>query len=294
MKLAKERLGFIGLGAMGLPMAKNLVNHGYELHITANRNREPVEQLARAGATEHDSIRDVVSNCDVLITILPTDREMESVLLSQQTLDALRPGMLLIEMTSGTPAMMKRVADAYASKGVRVLDGPVSGGTVGAEQGTLTVMVGGDEATLEAAKPFLTPMAKNILPVGGVGAGKAIKAINQMMAAVHMAVLTEAAALAEKLDIDPDALKTVIGSSSGSSWMLMNRLDMLVNRNFQPGFKLALMRKDVEIAVSEAGELNLPIAEAALSLYRETEKTYGEYDFSAVGKALLSKPVETE
>jgi 3-hydroxyisobutyrate dehydrogenase-like beta-hydroxyacid dehydrogenase len=286
--LALKRVGFIGLGAMGFPMAQNLIKRGYELHISANRNRGPVERLTQAGAVEHASITDVAQSSDVLITILPTDKEMEAVLLSQETLEALKPGTMLIEMTSGSPAMMKRIGEAYRLKGVLVLDGPVSGGTVGAEQGTLTVMAGGDVDALEQARPILDVMAKNIFHVGAIGAGKAIKAINQMMAGIHMIALTEAAALAEKLEIDSNVLKSVIGSSSGSSWMLMNKLDGVTNRNFIPGFKLSLMRKDIQIAASEATGLDLALTEKALALFQKSESQYGDQDFSAVGKSLLS------
>jgi 3-hydroxyisobutyrate dehydrogenase-like beta-hydroxyacid dehydrogenase len=286
--LALKRVGFIGLGAMGFPMAQNLIRHGYELHISANRNREPVERLTQAGAVEHSSIIDVITSCDVLITILPTDKEMEAVLLTKEALNALTPGTMLIEMTSGSPALMKKIGDTYKEKGVLVLDGPVSGGTVGAEQGTLTVMAGGEAEALEQARPILDAMSKNIFHVGAIGAGKAMKAINQMMAGIHMIALTEAAALAEKLEIDSEVLKSVIGSSSGSSWMLMNKLDGLTKRNFNPGFKLSLMKKDIQIAASEAAGLELALTEKALALFQRSESQYGDQDFSAVGKSLLS------
>ncbi|MCF2937149.1 NAD(P)-dependent oxidoreductase [Paenibacillus alkaliterrae] len=286
--VASKRIGFIGLGAMGLPMAQNLIKNGFELHITANRNRIPVDLLAGAGATEHSSVGEVVSHCDVLITILPTDREMESVLLSDEVLSSVKPGMILIEMTSGSPAMMKKVGAVYSAKGAQVLDGPVSGGTIGAEQGTLTVMAGGETRVLEQVLPILEAMAKNIYPVGAIGAGKAIKAINQMLAGIHMVASAEAAALAEKLGVDSSVLKQVIGSSSGASWMFMNKLDSLTNRNFNPGFKLSLMKKDVQIAVNEAADLELPLAQAALEMYKSAERDSGDLDFSAIGKSILS------
>lgn len=286
--VASKRIGFIGLGAMGLPMAQNLIKKDFELHILANRNRIPVELLVQAGATEHSSVGEVFSHCDVIITILPTDKEMENVLLSEQALSSLKPGMVLIEMTSGSPAMMKKIGEIYSAKGVQVLDGPVSGGTIGAEQGTLTVMAGGETAVLEQTLPTLEAMAKNIYPVGAIGAGKAIKAINQMLAGTHMIAAAEAAALAEKLGVDSSVLKQVIGSSSGASWMFMNKLDSITNRNFNPGFKLSLMKKDVQIAVNEAEDLELPLARAALEMYKRAEREKGDMDFSAIGKSILS------
>ncbi|MBU9711183.1 NAD(P)-dependent oxidoreductase [Evansella tamaricis] len=282
-----KRVGFIGLGAMGLPMAKNLLKAGYELHISAHRNREPVKELKQGGATEHTSLGELAAKSEILISILPTDKEMDSVLLSEDILSHLSTKSILIEMTSGSPAMMKKVARAYEEKGIRVLDGPVSGGTAGAEQGTLTVMTGGRSEVLEDVRPVLNAMAKQIYLVGEIGAGKAIKAINQMLAAMHMVASAEAVALAEKLEIDKEMVKKVIGNSSGASWMLMNKIDSLSERNFTPGFKLALMKKDVQIANDEAGEMPLPFAANTLELFKDAEKEMGDLDFSAIGKNIL-------
>jgi len=282
-----KRIGFIGLGAMGLPMAKNLQKNGYELHVTAHSNRKPVEELTAGGAIEHKTVADIVANCDVLISILPTDKEMESVLLAEEVLKELTSDKKLIEMTSGSPAMMKKLYDVYHEIGVPVLDAPVSGGTAGAENGTLTVMVGGEETVLKESRELIMAMAAKIYLVGAIGAGKAIKAINQMLASIHMIASAEAVALAEELEIDKEQLRNVIGSSSGASWMLNAKLDSLTDRNFEPGFKLKLMKKDVKIAVDEAGNLNLPLVTAALELYEEAEQEFGDLDFSAVGKKSL-------
>lgn len=286
--MGSKHIGFIGLGAMGLPMARNLLKNGFELHVAAHRNREPIEALKKEGAIEHSSISGIISNCEVLISILPEDKEMQEVLLSTQVLDGLSSDCVLIEMTSGSPGMMKKVYAAYDEKGIRVLDAPVSGGTIGAEKGTLTVMAGGDAEVLEESRSVLEAMARNIYWVGPVGTGKAIKAINQMLAGIHMIASAEAVALAEKLDIDMEMLKQVIGNSSGTSWMLMNKLDNLSERNFTPGFKHRLMKKDVQIAVDEGADLALPLASLALQLYKMSEKEFGEQDFSAISKYILS------
>ncbi|GGF90689.1 NAD(P)-dependent oxidoreductase [Paenibacillus abyssi] len=286
--MSDRTIGFLGLGAMGLPMARNLLEKGFELHIAAHRNREPVEELKQAGAIEHESPAEVAQSCGVLISILPADKEMAEVLLDEKVLDGLGRESVLIEMTSGSPDMMKRIASAYEERGIRVLDAPVSGGTAGAEKGTLTVMAGGQEKVLDTVRPVLESMAKNIFLVGPVGSGKAIKAINQMLAAIHMAAAGEALALARKLEVPVEILKEVIGKSSGASWMLMNKLDGLVKGNFTPGFKHHLMTKDVQIAVDESAELELPLAGLALKLYRDTESEAGELDFSAVAAKLLT------
>jgi 3-hydroxyisobutyrate dehydrogenase len=285
--LEKQNIGFIGLGAMGLPMALNLLKHGYHVHMKAHANRTPVETLKAAGAIEHPSLSEVVRHSEVLIGVLPEDRQMQEVWLSSEVLDHLQRVRFVIEMTSGTPAMMKKIAQVYIDKGVGVLDAPVSGGTVGAEAGTLTVMAGGSEQVLEEAQPILSAMAKNVYRVGDVGAGKAIKAINQMLAGIHMIAAAEAAALSEKLGIGTDVLKQVIGNSSGASWMLLNKMDSLENRAFDPGFKLKLMSKDVRIALYEGKDLHLPLAALAGQLYQDGEKEYGELDFAAIGTTIL-------
>jgi 3-hydroxyisobutyrate dehydrogenase-like beta-hydroxyacid dehydrogenase len=282
-------VGFIGLGAMGMPMAKNLLKKGFELHVAAHRNRVPVEELTKAGAIEHTSIREIVANSQVLISILPADAEMEGVLLSEDVLGRFTSEQILIEMTSGSPEMMKKVNTAFHEKGARVLDAPVSGGTIGAENGTLTVMAGGEAELLEECRPVLNAMAENIYLVGAIGAGKAIKAINQMLAGIHMAATAEAVVLAEKLEIDKEVVKQVVGKSSGASWMLLNKFDTLFERNFAPGFKLNLMKKDIQIAVNEGAEKELPLASFVLELFEKESKENGELDFAAIGKKLLSQ-----
>jgi len=280
-------IGFIGLGAMGLPMAKNLLKNGFELHVAAHRNRAPVEELKKAGAIEEPSIADIVSSCQVVISILPADQEMEAVLLSHDVLEQFTSDKVLIEMTSGSPDMMKMVNNTLQERGTRVLDAPVSGGTMGAANGTLTIMAGGDAELLEECRPVLDAMAENVYLVGAMGAGKAIKAINQMLAGIHMLASAEAVALAEKLEIDKEVIKQVVGKSSGASWMLLNKIDALTNRDFAPGFKLSLMKKDIQIAVKEGADQKLPLASFALSLYEEVDKEYGELDFAAAGKKVL-------
>jgi 3-hydroxyisobutyrate dehydrogenase-like beta-hydroxyacid dehydrogenase len=285
--MTAERIGFIGLGAMGLPMARNLMKRGYSLAVAVNRSRKPVDELVRLGAVELASTDEVIAGSDLICAILPADAEMEAVLLSDRALAAIRPGQTLIEMTSGTPSMMERVAEAWQARGAQVLDAPVSGGTVGAEQGTLTVMAGGDPDVLDRVRPVLDAMARKIYRVGGIGSGKAIKAINQMLAAIHMMAAAEAAALAEKLGIDASILKEVIGASSGASWMMANKLDGLLKEQFEPGFKLDLMKKDIRIAVSEAGDdLRLELARFVLDAYEQASVRYGELDFSAISKRI--------
>ncbi|MBW8350182.1 NAD(P)-dependent oxidoreductase [Bacillus sp. IITD106] len=285
--MAIKHVGFIGLGAMGLPMAKNLIKNNFVLHVSAHRNRNPIEEVKSLGAIEHSSLSDVAKNSDVLISILPTDKEIESVLLKDGILNNLKKDSILLEMTSGSPGMMKKVEEEYRKRGIQVLDAPVSGGTAGAESGTLTVMAGGKKDVLEQVWPVVDAMAKQIYLVGANGAGKAIKAINQMLAGIHMVATAEAFSLADELEIDKDMMKRVIENSSGASWMFSNKIDTLISQDFTPGFKLSLMKKDVKIAVDEGKELELPIARKALELYEESINDLGELDFSAISKKLV-------
>ncbi len=275
-------IGWIGLGAMGLPMATRLVKAGFSLATVVHRNAEPANRLREMGARLLDNPAALAAECDTIVTIVPADRQMEEVLLDPAFLAAVKPGTLLLEMTSGTPRMMKRAAEALESRGCRVLDAPVSGGMAGARDGKLTVMAGGESAAIADAKPVLDILASQVIPVGGIGAGKAVKAINQMLAAVHMVAASEAIALAERLDVDMEALHAVIKASSGGSWIFANKLPLIVERQFSPGFRLDLMIKDIGIALSEGEDVPLALAPAAYKLYQAASLTSGGLDYAVV------------
>ncbi|MFC5448932.1 NAD(P)-dependent oxidoreductase [Paenibacillus aestuarii] len=284
--LDMRQVAFLGLGAMGLPMARNLTKAGFKLHVTVHRDPAPAEELRSLGAEVHASAASAIASAGVIVSILPEDKQMREVLLAEAVLAAVKPGQLLLEMTSGTPGAMKEVAQAYASKGAAVLDAPVSGGTIGAEKGTLTVMAGGSEEALQQVQPILEAIAQTVHKVGEIGAGKAVKAINQMMAAVHMLAASEAIALSERLGVDLDALQKVIGSSSGGSWMFANKAQAIAERSFQPGFKLNLMKKDIGIALQEGLGQPLPVTALALQLFEMAAKENGELDFAAVSRVI--------
>ncbi|MFH5183913.1 NAD(P)-dependent oxidoreductase [Paenibacillus sp. TAB 01] len=281
-----RRVAFLGLGAMGLPMARNLAQAGFQLHVTVHRDPAPAESLRKLGAEVHTSPAQAAEAADAIVSILPEDKQMRQVLLAEELLAAVRPGMLLLEMTSGSSGVMKEVADAYLAKQALVLDAPVSGGTIGAEKGTLTVMAGGNGDALRTAQPLLNAMAQTVHTVGGIGAGKAVKAINQMMAAVDMLAASEAIALSERLGVGLEALQKVIGSSSGGSWMFANKAEAIASRSFQPGFKLNLMKKDIGIALQEGAGQPLPLATQALQLYEMAAQENGELDFAAVSRII--------
>ncbi|MCL6445652.1 MAG: NAD(P)-dependent oxidoreductase [Alicyclobacillus sp.] len=188
----KQRIGFLGLGAMGLPMATRLCKAGYSLIIVRHKREEPVATLQKLGAQLVGSIGEMIEKSDVIMSILPSDREIESSLLQEAILSKVRPGIVLVEMTSGSKGVMKRVHREFESRGATVLDAPVSGGTSGAINGTLTVMAGGDPAVIESVQDILEVLSRSVIRVGEVGDGKAVKAINQMLAAIHMLATSEA------------------------------------------------------------------------------------------------------
>lgn len=282
--VTKQVLGFIGLGAMGLPMAERLSENGFRIHTTVHRQSAPAELLAAKGAVVHPTAADVFAQCAWVVTILPADEQMEEVLLSEEVLRHVHEKTVLLEMTSGSPAMARKVGERFAERGGRVLDAPVSGGTAGAANGTLTVMAGGDASLIAQLKPVLRHLSAKVIHTGPLGSGKAVKAINQMLAAVHMTAAAEAVALGERLEIDREALRQVIGGSSGHSWMFANKSDAVYDKRFEPGFRLRLMKKDLAIALDAADGLDLPLASTALGLFEAAADEDGELDFAAVSK----------
>jgi len=255
------KVGFIGLGAMGLPMATRVVGAGHETFTVTRRNRAPVDALTALGARALATPADVARAADVVITILPADRELKDVILGEHgLLEGFSRGKILIDMTTATAIGMEEIARAVVAAGGEVLDAPVSGGTPAAAQGTLTIMVGGDPALLDRCRPLLETMGKQIVHVGGVGQGKVVKMVNQIMAAGHLLVLGEAFALGVRCGADPATLYEVVKSSSGYSRMMDLRLPgFLLDGRFEPGFRLDLMKKDVNLALDSARSLSVPM-----------------------------------
>ena len=254
-------VGFVGLGAMGLPMAKRVLGAGHKIHTTFHRRREPAEQLRAMGASILPTLEEVATAADVVITILPADAELKEVVFGATgIIGGIARGKVLIEMTSGTALAMQEIAEAIGAKGGSILDAPVSGGTPAAEQGTLTIMAGGDESLLERCRPLLQAMGTRIVHVGNVGQGKVVKIVNQMMAAIHILTIGEAFALGVKNGADPAILYEVIKNSSGYSKMMDLRLPgFLLEGSFKPGFKSELMKKDVNLALESAKASGTPL-----------------------------------
>ena len=283
------KVGFIGLGAMGLPMAKRVAGAGHQTFVTYHRRRGPAEEMAGLGATIVDSPAAVARAADIVITILPADRELKEVVFGDSgLLQGMSRGKVLIDMTTATALSMQEVERAVVETGAEVLDAPVSGGTPAAAQGTLTIMVGGDVRLLDKCRPVLEAMGQKIVHVGAVGQGKIVKIVNQMMAAAHLLILGEAFALGMRCGADPQTLYDVIKTSSGYSKMMDLRLPgFLLDGSFEPGFRLDLMKKDVNLALDSGRALNVPLlitAAVGQVFAAASVAGRGDADFSAAAQ----------
>lgn len=266
------RIAFIGLGVMGRPMAINLVRAGYDVH-GFDINPAAVEAAAQGGVVAASTVEDAARDADVLITMVVNDAQMRAVLFEPgNAAGALKPGATVIGMSTMSRATVQAVAKTLAERGVRYLDAPVSGGEVGAQQATLSVMVGGPGDVLEAMLPVLRAMGKNVYHVGeNAGDGQAMKMINQLLVCVHNAVTAEALVFAEKLGLDTKMVFEIISNSAGNSWMFQNRGARMIHREFEPPKSaLAILVKDLGFVVdaADAVAFPLPLGSAAHQLYK--------------------------
>jgi 2-hydroxy-3-oxopropionate reductase len=280
-----KRVGFIGLGLMGKPMARNLMKAGYPLTVH-NRSRGPVDELAAEGATPATSPQEVAEQVDVVITCLPDSPDVEQVVLGPDgILEGGRAGLTVIDMSTIAPATTVRIADDLAKQGIRWLDAPVSGGDIGAQQGTLSIMVGGDEAVFQDCLELFQAMGKNIVHVGGNGTGQVAKACNQTVVAGTMAAMGEALVLAAKAGADVARVVEALQGGAARCWALEVRAPQLLRRDLRPGFKAYMQYKDLNI-VLDAGktyQVPLPVTSAVRELYAAMMAAgRGELDNSAV------------
>ena len=254
-----DRIGFIGLGIMGKPMATHLLEAGYPLTVL-NRSRAPQEELVAAGAQAGQSPRHVAEQSDVVMTMLPDSPDVEQVVLGAGgVMEGLRPGSLVIDMSTISPAVARRVATVARERGSDALDAPVSGGQVGAQNATLSIMVGGSVAAFERARPIFERLGKNIVHVGEAGAGQVTKAANQIVVAVTIAAISEALLLAAKSGVDPAKVREALLGGFAQSKILDAHGNRMLQRNFAPGFKTRLHRKDLAIALNTAREIGMSL-----------------------------------
>jgi 3-hydroxyisobutyrate dehydrogenase len=285
-----ETIGFIGLGNMGTPMAGRLLDGGYPLMVHDVR-AEAARPLRARGAAWAASPAEVAAAAQTVITILPTSREVREVLLGAKgLLDALRPGSLVLEMTSADPSATRELEREVAARGSALIDAPVSGGVRGAVEGTLAIMVGGDPALLERARPVLARMGKNIFHAGPVGAGHAMKLVNNMCSGGILALTIEAVAVAARAGVDPARAVEILQASSGRSNASDNKFPrFMLNGAFDAGFAIRLMMKDLDgygRLAQEAG-VPSPIARAAAEIYRlAVARGMSEQDHTAIARII--------
>ncbi len=254
-----EKLGFIGLGIMGNPMTRNLLKAGYSVTVY-NRSQPVLNELAQEGATIAHSPKQVAQQADVVITCLPDSPDVEAVILgSDGVLEGAKAGMLCIDMSTIAPATARKLHETLKLKGIQSLDAPVSGGDIGAQQGTLSIMVGGEESAFERALPILQAMGKNIVHVGEAGAGQVTKACNQIVVALTVQAVAEALTLAKKSGVDPAKVRAALLGGFAQSRVLEVHGDRMLNSSFQPGFTIDLHRKDMNIVLQTGREVSLPL-----------------------------------
>ena len=261
----KPVIGFVGTGAMGTPMAQNLLKAGYPL-VVYDLKDKAVEALAKAGAEKVFSARELASRSSVVITMLPASPDVEAAVLGPEgVIEGARPGDIVIDMSSSYPTSTKMICEHLAVRGIRMLDAPVSGGTNGARDGTLAIMVGGAEKDYEECRPILEAMGQSIYHLGKIGAGHTVKALNNLCSACSMVITSEALIAAKRLGLAPEKVIDAINSSSGRSWSSQFKFPTFVlNNTFNSGYSIGLMNKDLEIATRLGRELHVPMLVGAL------------------------------
>lgn len=286
------KVGFVGTGTMGQPMVANLLKKGFAV-VAYDVVPAALDAAVKLGATACGSTAQAATQADLVVTMLPSSSHVEAVYLGAGgLLEAVAKGRLCVDMSTIDPAVSRRVAERLRQRGIRFIDAPVSGGVGGAEKATLAIMVGGEAADLEEARPALAAMGANIIHVGPVGSGEVAKLCNNLIAGVAMVAVSEAFRIAEGFGVDPGILTSVIAKSSGNTWAMEHGHPVpgmvpaaAANRDYAPGFMTDLMAKDLGLAVNAARELRVPVAvaPAAQQLLRlASSHGYGRKDFSSV------------
>ncbi len=284
-----RKIGLVGLGAMGLPMGKRLVSNGFELSVVLHVKRTPADELAAIGAHICSHPAQLADECEMVITSVPDVPQVEEVLFGKNGL-ARRPhhGLLFVDMSTINPSAARDFHTKLAGMGVSALDAPVSGGPARAADGTLTIMVGGDADAFERARPVLEALGTHIVHVGEAGAGQAVKLVNQLMIAIIMIANAEALTLGVKAGVPLETLTDVIGTASGSNYLMQNWLPKtLFSGDLSGGFALDLLMKDLGAALQWAEQMGVPTFGGSLSqqLYRLARADGGaKLDYSAVAR----------
>lgn len=283
------KVAFIGMGTMGVPMALNLLKAEHEVTVH-NRTRDRELPVAEAGASRAESSQAASVGAEIIITCVSDSADVEAVILGEQgVIHGAEAGALVIDMSTISPITTRQIAAELASRQIKMLDAPVSGGSEGAKNGTLSIMIGGDAADVERARPVLSAMGQTITHVGGTGAGQITKAINQIIVAGTYWSIAEGMALGLKAGLDMDKVVQAVGGGAAGSWGLTNRSGNMINNTYPLGFRVRLHQKDLKIALEAAREFGVTLPMAAYVDQIEVglmAQGYGDEDISAIARAI--------
>lgn len=283
------KVAFIGLGTMGIPMTLNILNAGFELTVH-NRSRNKEEIPAKAGALRAGSPMEAAASAEIIITCVSDTPDVEAIILGESgVIHGASNGSIVVDMSTISPSATRKFAERLGKKGVKMLDAPVSGGSEGAQKGTLSIMVGGEAKDLEKVDPVLKAMGKTITHVGPVGAGQLTKAINQIIVGGTYWSVAEGVILGIKAGLDMDKVLQAVGSGAASSWTLINRSGNMIQNSYPLGFKVKLHRKDLNIALEIARELGVTLPLAAYIEQVETgliARGHEDEDLSSVARSI--------
>lgn len=254
-----SEIGFIGLGIMGKPMSRNLLKAGYSL-VVLDLKQSAMDELASAGATKASTPAEVAERCELIITMLPNSPEVREVVLGNDGLImGIRPGSVLIDMSSISPIVSRELSQVLAEKGAEMLDAPVSGGEPKAIEGTLSVMAGGKKEIFDRCYPVLKAMASSVVHTGAIGAGNITKLANQIIVALNIAAMSEAMVLASKAGVEPELVYQAIRGGLAGSTVLDAKAPLVMDRKFKPGFRINLHIKDLRNALDTSHEIGVPL-----------------------------------
>ena len=292
----QNRIGFVGLGIMGKPMARNLLKAGYALTVYSRR-RESVEALITEGAQGVNSLREVGERSTVVITMVTDTPDVQQVVLgSDGLLSSLPSGGTIIDMSTISPTATREIAVATQTKGIHFLDAPVSGGEGGAIAGTLSIMVGGEASTFNSCLPILQAMGKNIIHVGPSGSGQLVKLCNQIAVAVTNLAMSEALIFAAKAGVNLELMHQAISGGAAGSWQLSNLAPRVFQRDFAPGFMVKLQQKDLRLVLQEADRLQLALPATSLvhNLFNALESMGAENEGTQALVKVLERLAQVE
>ena len=274
MSAPRESVGFVGLGIMGRGMVQNLLDAGFSVQVW-NRTTERMTPLVESGATAGSDPADVAAHAEIVITCVSDTPDVQEVILGDRgVLAGAKPGSLVIDMSTISPSVTREIAARLQEKGVDMLDAPISGGSEGAANGTLSIMIGGEAEQVERAMPAFQAMGRTIIHVGPTGTGQTVKLVNQIVVVVNMLAVGEGLLFAQAAGVDLQKTLDAITGGAAGSWMLANRGPQVIARDWRPGFMIDLQQKDLRLALDAADEMGVPLlgTSTVFQLFRTLQK----------------------